>query len=104
MIFPPNSRYQGVATEILTGADGVEIAYLAPRIVPLPDRSTILAEYPVAEGDRLDIIAARTIGDAELSWRIADANRAMLPAALTDPTGRRLRITLPDAVGGLPRV
>lgn len=104
MIFPPNSRYQGVATRILTNADGVEIAYLAARILPLPDRSTILSEYPVAEGDRLDTIAARTIGDPELSWRIADANRAMRPSALTDPPGRRLRITLPDAVGALPRV
>lgn len=102
MIFPPNSRYQGVATRILTTADGVEIAYLVPRILPLPERSTTLSEYPVAEGDRLDVIAARTIGDPELSWRIADANRAMRPSALTDPPGRRLRITLPDGVGGLP--
>ena len=102
MIFPANSRYQGLATRIWTSPDGVEIAYLARRILPLPDRSTVLSEYVVAEGDRLDTIAARTIGDPELSWRIADSNRAMDPFALTDPPGRRLRITLPDAVGGLP--
>jgi hypothetical protein len=103
MIFPANSRYQGVATRIWTSPDGVEIAYLAPRIVPLPGRATVLSEYVVAEGDRLDTIAAVAIGDPELSWRIADANRALDPFDLTDPPGRRLHITLPDAVGGLPR-
>jgi hypothetical protein len=59
-----------------------------------------VAEHVVAEGDRLDNIAAVTLGDPELAWRIADASRAMNPFALTQRVGRRLRITLPEAVGG----
>ena len=53
----------------------------------------------MCEGDRLDNIAATLIGDAELAWRIADANRAMRPGALTEEQGRRLVITLPEGLG-----
>ncbi|KAB7647947.1 LysM domain-containing protein [Polymorphobacter fuscus] len=99
-----NSRYQGIARTTLTRADGTEVACLQQRYLPDPDGFAMLAEHVVAEGDRLDNIAAVLLGDPELAWRIADANRAMRPGALTDGIGRRLRITLPDAVGALPNV
>ena len=104
MIFPPNSRYQGIAVTIQVREDGSEIACLKQRFVPQPDRFVVLTEHVVAEGDRLDNIAAALIGDAELAWRIADSNRAMRPGALTERPGRRLRVTLPDAVGAPPGV
>jgi hypothetical protein len=100
----PNSRYQGIATAMLTRADGTEIAYRRQRLLPDPDGFTLLAEHVVTQGDRLDNIAAVLLGDAELAWRIADANCAMRPATLTETVGRRLRITLPDAVKGPPNV
>lgn len=100
MTFPANSRYHGIATAILTLGDGTEIAYLCPRLLPDPERFTLVAEHVVAEGDRLDNIAAVALGDPELAWRIADSSRAMNPLALTRQVGRRLRITLPEAVGG----
>jgi hypothetical protein len=100
MTFPANSRYHGTATAILTLEDGTEIAYLCPRILPDPARFTLVAEHVVAEGDRLDNIAAVTLGDPELAWRIADSSRAMNPFALTRRVGQRLRITLPEGVGG----
>ena len=40
------------------------------------------------------------LGDAEQFWRICDANRAMRPDELTETTGRRLRITLPEDIPG----
>jgi hypothetical protein len=104
MTFAPNSRYQGIATAKLVREDGCEVAYLKQRFVPDPARFTLLAEHVVAEGDRLDNIAAVMIGDAELAWRIADASRAMRPGALTERIGRRLRVTLPEALGGPPLV
>lgn len=100
----PNSRYQGIAQTKIVRADGSEVACLKQRFLPDPEGFALLAEHVVTEGDRLDNIAAVFLGDAELAWRIADANRAMRPGTLTETVGRRLSITLPDGVGGLPNV
>jgi hypothetical protein len=100
--FPANSRYQGAEVLKYTAEDGSEIAYLAPRVVPDPSRFTAIGDHLVNEGDRLDNIAAQRVGDAELAWRIADANRAMRPGALTETVGARLVITLPEGFGGPP--
>jgi len=53
----------------------------------------------VIEGDRLDLITARTLSDPEQFWRIADANDAMDPTDLTNEPGSRLRIATPQAEG-----
>ncbi len=46
------------------------------------------------DGDRLDLIAHRYLGDPELYWRICDANRALRPEELTAEPGRRLVIPI----------
>lgn len=104
MAFPANSRYQSVETTKLVRADGTEVAYLKRRFVPSPDRFTLLQEHMVAEGDRLDNITARYLGDPEQFWRVCDANRAMRPDELTEEVGRRLRITMPEGIPGAPVV
>ena len=96
--FPPNSRYHGLATKTFTGPDGRTVVYLARRFVPPPERFSLLREHQVAEGDRLDNLAAHYFGDPELFWRLADANNAMRPEALTSEAGRRLRVTLPEGI------
>jgi hypothetical protein len=55
-------------------------------------------EHSVAQGDRLDSISARYLGDPEQFWLICDANGAIRPEELTETIGRRLRITLPAGV------
>ncbi|TFI56935.1 LysM domain-containing protein [Sphingomonas parva] len=100
--FPANSRYQGAEVLRYTAEDGSEVSYLAPRIVPDPTRFVRVGEHVVTEGDRLDNIAAQRLGDAELAWRLADANTAMRPNALTETVGTRLAITLPEGLGGPP--
>jgi hypothetical protein len=42
------------------------------------------------------------LGDPELWWRLADANRVIDPEQLTRPLGRGLRVTLPVDVQGAP--
>ena len=42
------------------------------------------------------------MGDPEAFWRIADANSALRPQDLTRTPGRRLRITLPEGIPGVP--
>lgn len=102
MLFPPTSRYHGIETATLETSDGRTVIYLKRRFVPPPDRFALLQEHVVVQGDRLDNITARYLGDPEQFWRICDANGAMRPDELTDEIGRRLRITLPEGIPGMP--
>jgi hypothetical protein len=99
-MFPITSRYSNIALKKYVAPDGRNIAYLARRFVPPPERFTTLLEHVVSGGERLDQIAAQLIGDSEQFWRIADANNAMQPDDLTRPPGRRIRITLPEGIPG----
>ncbi len=99
-LFPSTSRYYGVEITSLETADKKTVAYLRRRFCPPPERFTVLQEHTVTQGERLDNIAAKYLGDAEQSWRICDANRAMSPAELTEKPGRKLNITLPEGVKG----
>jgi hypothetical protein len=100
--FPPNSRYAGIPVLKLDRGEGEPpIAYLGRRLLPDATRLALLSEHSVVQGDRLDLLAARLIGDPELWWRIADANPELDPAELVAHIGRWLRITLPDGVPGV---
>lgn len=99
--FPPTSRYAAVTVVTYTNPDGTEIVYLKRRFVPPPDRFALLQEHKVTQGERLDNIATRYVGDPLQFWRLCDANRAMRPDELTETIGRKLRITLPE---GIPAV
>jgi hypothetical protein len=102
MTFPPTSRYFGIETTTIETRDQKSYAYLKRRFVPGPERFATLQEHVVVEGDRLDNITARYLGDAQQFWRVSDANRAMRPEELTEEPGRRLRITLPEGIPGAP--
>jgi hypothetical protein len=97
-VFPPTSRYFGIETSKFESADRREIIYVNRRFVPAPERFALLQEHVVVQGERLDNITARYLGDPEQFWRVCDANRAMRPEELTETIGRRLRITLPEGI------
>jgi hypothetical protein len=99
--FGPTSRYAGLEVAKICIGDET-FAYVRRRFIPNPDNLPVLGEHAVVQGERLDHIAARFIGDPELFWRIADGNRAMRPEELTETLGRRLLITLPEGVPGIP--
>lgn len=98
--FPATSRYHGIETAKMTTREGKTIAYLRRRFVPPPERFDLLQEHTVTQGERLDNLAAKYLGDPEQFWRIADANNAMRPEELIETIGRKLRITLPESVPG----
>lgn len=100
-IYPPESRYHGIAAVQLTQPDGTAIAYLKRRFVPPPENFSQLQEHMVSAGDRLDNLAASYIGDPTQYWRICDANGAIRPEELTATAGKRLSITLPEGVQGV---
>jgi len=102
MQFPPTSRYHSIEATTLETPEGRMIVYLKRRFLPAPERFALLTEHSVAQGDRLDNVTARYLGDPEQFWRVCDANAAMRPDELTEEIGRRLRITLPEGIPGVP--
>lgn len=103
--FPPTSRYATVGVTTYTrvpapGEEPVPVAFLRRRLVPQPDRFSLIYEYPCVERDRRDLVAATHLSDAELWWRLADANGVLDPRTLTSPVGRVVRITTQEDVTG----
>jgi hypothetical protein len=91
------SRYHETGTARYVAADGREIVYLRRRLLPL-DPPAVLAEHTVTQGERLDNLTARHLGDPEQFWRVCDANDAVRPDDLTadGQLGRRLVIPVPQ--------
>lgn len=98
---PPSSRYHGLPVAALERADGTTILYLRRRFIAPAGSFALLTEHVVGEGDRIDRVAARYLGDSEQFWRICDANAAARPDDLTATPGARIRITLPSGIPGL---
>jgi hypothetical protein len=100
--FPPDSRYYRYPTRQYTAPDGTVVTYLARRFVPQPGAPNFatVARHPVARADRLDLIAAKYLGDPLMYWLICDANGAIAPNDLLAAPGRVLAITTPQGVPG----
>ncbi len=101
-LFPPTSRYAGIDTKTIETGAGLVVIYLKRRFLSSPNNFSLLQEHVVTQGERLDNVTARYVGDPEQFWRICDANGAMRPQELTETLGRRLRITLPEGIPGIP--
>lgn len=70
------------------------IAYKRRRFLPPPESLETMALHSFRQGDRLDVIAARYLGDPARFWQICDANNVMCPAELEE-IGRTIRIAMP---------
>ena len=95
-MFEHTSRYDPIENAIYEAADGRYITYKRRRFLPQGEAMPVLAEVTVGVGDRLDRIAARTLGNGEQFWQVCDANNAMNPFDLASEPGRLLRIPLPQ--------
>jgi hypothetical protein len=95
-VFAHTSRYYALETAALVAEGGRVLAYKRRRFLPPGDQLPLLALVLVTEGDRLDLIATRTLGDPEQFWRVADANDALDPFELTATPGRTLRVPVPQ--------
>ena len=88
-----NGRYAGIGTDAIEDEHGPKVIYLRRRFLPSSDeiagRRTVEA---TAMRDRLDLVAASTLGDAFAYWRICDANDAMNPFDLVAECQGQLRI------------
>lgn len=98
-MFEPTSRYFTIEVVKLTvtDSDGQPrvLAHKRRRFLPARDALATLLEHRVEQGDRLDNLTARYLGDPTQFWRICDANQILHPAELTDELGERIVIALP---------
>jgi hypothetical protein len=97
--FSSNSRYFDVETTTTVAADGRDIVHLRRRFAPQPDALSTIGRHVVAEGERIDNVAAAEVGDATAWWQLADANGANDPEELVEQPGTVLRVTLPAEFG-----
>lgn len=95
------SRYADAGPATIAIPDGTggqrTVRYLRRRFPPQPGAAVMLAEHQLTRGDRLDLLAARYLGDPTQFWRICDANLVIHPEELEaeDRIGEFLRIPLP---------
>jgi hypothetical protein len=91
-MFDSTSRYYAIPEAVHVDAGGGQVLYKTRRFLPRLDPHAAAATVRVKDGDRLDLIAARLLGNPLLSWRIADANAALDPDTLVRTVGSRLRV------------
>ena len=83
--FPPTSRYAGIGVDAVRADPGDQrrgsaaCRSCAAALRARGPSASRCSTRHVVEGDRRDLLAARHLGDAELWWRLADANGAVDP-------------------------
>ncbi|MCC2687291.1 MAG: Base plate wedge protein 53 [Rhizobiaceae bacterium] len=97
--FGPDSRYAGVPLAVYRRKPDDEGApFVRRRFIPPRRDVTVMVEHIVRSGDRPDLLAGLVFGNAELYWRIADANAVTDPLELTDELGERVIIPNPTGL------
>lgn len=74
ILYPPTSRYHGAELATMGTADGRSIVHLKRRFVPAPEELSLIQEHTVVQGDRLDNLAHKYLGDPEQFWQIGRAH------------------------------
>lgn len=92
------SRYDAAHPLTMLQADGREVPYLRRRFLGFTGQAVVGREVIVA-GDRVDLVAARTLDDPELSWLLADVSCVSRPSELNQ-VGRVVQIPTPLIGGG----
>jgi hypothetical protein len=80
-MFDDKSRYAKLPTYRVTDRRGREIEVVPPAPAPA---QPLLGIHVLRQGERLDHLAAKYLGDPAGYWRIAERNGVMLPEALTE--------------------
>ncbi|MES2100907.1 MAG: Base plate wedge protein 53 [Pseudomonadota bacterium] len=91
--FDAASRYVNTGIALLAQPfDAPPIAYVKRRFIAQRRDIAIAAAVVISAGDRPDLLAARTLGEPLLYWRVADANAVTDAAELTATPGARVLI------------
>jgi hypothetical protein len=92
----PDGRYATLPIRERMLADGTVVAYRARRFLPPPATLPARRKQPLEPEMRLDLFAARVVGDSLSWWRLCDANSVLSPADLEQDPGRPVRIPDPS--------
>jgi hypothetical protein len=101
--FDPNSRYihlENAAQVIREDGESRRVVYKRRRFLPPLDSLQTVAEQPLQEGSRLDLLAHAYSDDAQRFWQICDANPILHPDELCAERERVIRI----AASGNPQL
>jgi len=79
-MFAANSRYAKLKPYTVTLRDGRVVT--ATRLRQSPAQLPLAGYHTSAQGDRLDLLAARYLKDPTLFWKLCDANGTPAAAAL----------------------
>ena len=90
MPIPQSSRFAGLPVLEVTAPDGSRRRVLGLRLQSTAEAGP--ATHQVTQGDAIDLIARRRLGDERLWWRMLDVNPPRYPLDLTP--GEELK--LPD--------
>lgn len=90
-MFSDKSRYKNITQYEVTDHRGRTVKVVA---VPTAPQQTIKGYHLLKQGQRTDHLASLYINDAAGYWRIAEANDAMLPEALSEQS----EIAIPNKV------
>lgn len=105
-MFEVTSRYAAIGRSVFIDRRGRETSYLRRRFLPQPTAFSVVAEVTLSQDDRLDNIAAKTLGAPELFWLLCDANTAMNPFDLVNDhtIGEKLKIPVPQPQDAIPQL
>ena len=93
--YPANSRYFGLTLRTETVADGAQVPVFTRRILPDPARFAVAERIRSHAGQRADVLAAESYGDAFLWWRLCDVAGVEDPAGLVTEDGQIIVLPLP---------
>ncbi|MBY5530191.1 hypothetical protein E0H93_34850 [Rhizobium leguminosarum bv. viciae] len=94
-MFDYTSRYANQKKLQYERRDGRIVSYAARRILPARESFDTLVDVYLGEGQRLDNIAALTLGDPQLFWQICDANGVLNPFDLMSGVGKMIKVPMP---------
>jgi hypothetical protein len=95
--YDTSSRYYGLPVLEFTTPGGAVIRYMKRRFIPDAALFPTLTTHQVQQGDRIDVLAARYLGDPLQYWRIADANLAVRPDDPLNPAAPPVQPPSPGA-------
>jgi hypothetical protein len=100
-MFDKTSRYSSLRllTLTVTQPDGStrDVTYVERRLIPSADGTVTLVQHIYQQGERLDNITARYVGDPAQFWRVCDSNTVLDPDELTQEPGQIIRIALQNS-------
>jgi len=88
-MFSKSSRYYNLPDLTWTDPTGRKVVYKSVRLIP-PPRKHPETMTLVGQSERLDLVAARTLGRSDFFWKLCDANLALDPFELIEAEKHKL--------------